>query len=196
MLFQKVKYTDQEILSSIKNGNSEHVLKFLYLTVRPKVQAWIRQNDGDAEEVQDIFQDAVIAFYKYIMENKFKEGNTVAGFIFSISKNLWINRAKQKSRLTGNVEKYANIPDEESGFPIHTIDQERTDKIQEILSQLGERCKELLTYSIFHTMSMEDISKRMGFGNADTAKTKNYKCKQRLIKLIKEHAHFKELLYS
>ena len=189
-------YTDDEILNAIKKGQSGDVLNYLYKNVQPKIKAHVLQNNGDEEEAQDIFQDAVIAFYKYVRMNQFKEGNSVAGFIYSISKNSWINRAKQKNRTVGNMEKHENNFAEENNFFAQTISDERTQKIQEILSQLGERCKELLTYSIYNRMTMEEISQKMGLNNANTAKTKHYKCKQRLIELVKENKHLKEFLYS
>lgn len=191
-----MNYSDAEVIESIKKGEANNVLTFLYKSVQPKVRSWVMQNNGDADEAQDIFQDAVIAFYKYVTEDKFKEGNSVAGFIFTISKNLWINRAKQMNKLERNVEIHADKHSEEMAAESQYISNEKAEKIQEILSQLGERCKELLTYSIFYRMSMEDISVKMGFSNADTAKTKNYKCKQRLIKLFKDNSHLKELLRS
>ena len=191
-----MKYTDDEILNAIKNGQSGDVLNYLYQNIQPKIKAHVLQNNGDEEEAQDIFQDAVIAFYKYVRMNQFKEGNSVTGFIYSISKNLWINRVKQKNKIVGNIEKHENNFMEENDFFSQTISNERADKIQEILSQLGERCKELLTYSIYNRMTMEEISVKMGFNNANTAKTKHYKCKQRLIQLVKENTHLKEFLYS
>ena len=191
-----MNYTDDEILRAIKSENSGSVLNYLYKNVQPKIKAWVLQNNGDVEEAQDIFQDAVIAFYKYVRMNQFKEGNNVTGFIYSISKNLWINRVKQKNRMVVNIEKHENNFIEENDFFSQIISNERANKIQEILSQLGERCKELLTHSIYDRMTMEEISKKMGFNNADTAKTKHYKCKQRLIELVKENKHLKEFLYS
>ena len=191
-----MNYTDAEILSAIKNGESGKVLNFLYKTVRPKIKAWVVQNNGDDDEAQDIFQDAIIVFHKYVVMDQFKKENSVAGFIYSISKNMWINRIKQKNKFNGNIESQLKTHSEENEFYVQTLNDERADKIQEILSQLGERCKELLTYSIFYRLPMEEISEKMGFSNANTAKTKNYKCKQRLIKLVKENAHLKEFLYG
>ncbi|MBN8703686.1 MAG: sigma-70 family RNA polymerase sigma factor [Bacteroidetes bacterium] len=189
-------YTDQDILLAIKSGNSESVLTHLYKVAKPKVKSLVLQNNGDEDEAQDIFQDAVVAFYKYVLAGQFKEGNSVTGFIYSISRNLWINRAKQKNRLVGNIENHTDVQFDGADAYTQTVSKERALKIQEILAMLGERCKELLTYSIFNKMSMEDISQKMGFSNADTAKTKNYKCKQRLIQLVKENQHLKEFLYS
>jgi RNA polymerase sigma factor (sigma-70 family) len=190
-----MKFTDTEIIIAIKNGQSKDVLLFLYKTVQPQVKSWIIKNKGSEEEAQDIFQDAVIALYKYVIQNKFKEENGVAAFVFTVSKNLWINRVKQKNKFVGDSELNKNIA-EENDFLAETINQERAVKIREILSKLGETCKELLTYKIYHQMSMEEISTKMGFNNADTAKTKHYKCKQRLIKLVKENEQLKEFLHA
>ena len=191
-----MRFSDEEILKAIQYGSSEEVLDFLYRTVQPKVSMWILQNNGDKEEAQDVFQDAVIAFYRYVKMNRFKQGNSVAGFIYSVSRNLWINRAKQKSRFVSDSEKHVNLAAEENDFYAQTISEDRAQRIQELLTQLGERCKELLTYSIFDNLSMEEISKKMGFSNANTAKTKNYKCKQRMIQLVKENEYFRSALYA
>ena len=184
------RYSDNDIIHLVRLGESNEVLSYLYKTLRPKIKNWILNNSGSEEEAQDIFQDAIIAFYKYVQQNKFEENKSIESFLFVVSKNLWINRVKQKNKLVNNLE---HIPDTfEEDYLDGQISEERTKKIQDILSQLGERCKDILTYSVFYKMSMQEISEKMDFSNADTAKTKNYKCKQRLIKLVKESKAVKE----
>jgi len=41
-------------------------------------------------------------------------------------------------------------------------------------------------YYYFDDMSMEEIAQKMSYANADTAKTKKYKCKQELDRKLKE----------
>jgi hypothetical protein len=41
---------------------------------------------------------------------------------------------------------------------------------------------------------MEDVCTRMNYNNPNTAKTKNYKCKQRLKNLINENPRIKQQL--
>ncbi|MFM8832834.1 MAG: RNA polymerase sigma factor, partial [Cytophagales bacterium] len=53
------------------------------------------------------------------------------------------------------------------------------------LEQLGETCRKVLTYYYFDEMSMQEIADKLGFANTDTAKTKKYKCKQKLDELVK-----------
>ena len=40
-------------------------------------------------------------------------------------------------------------------------------------------------YYYFDRMSMQEIADRLGFANTNTAKTKKYKCKQKLDNIVK-----------
>ncbi|MDG1477450.1 MAG: sigma-70 family RNA polymerase sigma factor [Vicingaceae bacterium] len=185
-------YTDKEIIESIRKGKTERVLSYLYDTAQYKIRKWILKNNGSEEEAQDIFQDAVLSFYNYVLENRFDEGKSVQGFLFAIGKNAWVNRAKQKNRLiTGEkeMEKMDSVPDDVALIS-QSMDDDNTKKIEALLDKLGERCKQMLTYSIFYDMRMDEIAETMGFANANAAKTKNYKCKQRLIGIIKENPNY------
>ena len=185
-------YTDKEIIESIRKGKTERVLNYLYDTAQYKIRNWILKNNGNEEEAQDIFQDAVLSFYNYVLENRFDESKSVEGFLFAVGRNAWVNRAKQKNRLiTGENEmsKMSNVPDD-AALISQSMDEDNSQKIEALLSKLGDRCKQLLTYSIFYNMRMDEIAETMGFNNANTAKTKNYKCKQRLIGIIKENPKY------
>ena len=193
------KYSDIEIVKEIKKGNSDEVLLFLYETTQYKLTSWILKNNGDEEEAQDIFQDSVLSFYEYVLNSKFEVGKSVDAFIFSIGRNKWINRAKQKNKLVVGVEekdfsvdKTPEISDEFSSL----FTEDKSAKMDVLLTQIGEVCKELLTYSIFYNMDMTSIAEKMSFSNANTAKTKNYKCKKRLMKIINENEQVKDWLYQ
>lgn len=189
-MFKKKKYTDLQLINLVKKGESDNALLYLYKTIQPKVTRWILQNNGSIEEAQDIFQDSVIVFYKYIVENKFKESESIEGFIYSVAKNKWINRAKQQQKITSLSGDYSSTHEE------FQEKEANTKNIEALLEQLGEVCKELLTYSIFYKMTMDDIALRMNYSNANAVKTKNYKCKQRLVKLVKDKESLRSLLYN
>lgn len=192
------KYTDIEIVNEIKAGNSDEVLLFLYQTTQYKLTGWILKNNGNEDEAQDIFQDAVLSFYQYVLNGSFKDGASVDGFIFSIGRNKWINRAKQKNKMVTGVEENTlgiTDPEEEEGFS-SIMREDNAEKMNALLEKLGQRCKELLTYSIFYNLKMNEIAEKMAFSNADTAKTKNYKCKKRLMKIINDDEHVKTWLYQ
>jgi RNA polymerase sigma factor (sigma-70 family) len=186
-----VNYSDEVVLKAIKNGD-DRVLIHLYKQVLPKIKTYILKNNGSEDDAKDIFQDSVLIFYKYVKQGKFNPENEIAGFIFSISRNLWINQAKKKNRV---VELSESTPMEfEISFADELITREREEFVVKMFSKLGETCKQILLYSIYHKFSMKEIKEKMNFTSENVAKTKNYKCKQRLISLVKENTSVENML--
>jgi predicted DNA-binding protein YlxM (UPF0122 family) len=52
------------------------------------------------------------------------------------------------------------------------------------LNQLGEPCRTLLEDYYFQDLSMQLITEKFGYTNADNAKNQKYKCLMRLKKLF------------
>jgi RNA polymerase sigma factor (sigma-70 family) len=98
-------------------------------------------------------------------------------FIYSICQNLWRKELDRKKRLS-NEEK-------DTPTSIDMDSPEREKIMAKCLDQLGETCRKVLMYYYFDEMSMQEIAEKLGFANTDTAKTKKYKCKQKLDELVK-----------
>lgn len=187
-----MEYSDKEVLSLINNGEDDRALSFLYKKLLPKIRHLVKNNSGDDEEAYDIFQDAILIFYKHVKNGKFNTQYEIGGFIYSISRNLWINRAKQKNRTTALTPGDSEV--EDNNILDDLITKEREDHVMKMLSSIGEKCRELLLYSIFHKFSMKEICQKMGLSTENAAKTQNYKCKQKLVELVKDNSYLKDLL--
>ncbi len=187
--------SDKEIIHGILNNDDDKVLSMLYAEVLPNVENFICKNSGNVDEAHDIFQDAIIIFYKQVKEKKFDEKYKIAGFLYSVSRNLWINRAKRKQRQVQLTDKESFIKIDNDVLD-DIINDERVALINDMLGKIGENCKEILMYSIYKKLSMKEICELMGYSSENTAKTRNYKCKQRLIKLVKESQFLSEELKS
>ena len=66
--------------------------------------------------------------------------------------------------------------------------------VKAILEKLGKKCAELLQYSIYYRLSNREICNKMSFTSEDAVKTQKYKCKQKLISLMKSHPVNQELI--
>ena len=193
MGIKKASFTSDKILKAIANGEDRLVFNHLYEDCLPKIEKYILRNNGDKDEAYDIFQDALLIFYKQVKLNKFKKEHEVHGFIYSVGRNLWINRIKKRNKQV-SMDGQVFINDTN---PLQDlITKERETIISEVLGKLGERCKELLTFSIYQNYSMDKIREAMGFSTVNAVKTKHYKCKQRLIKLVKDNKAFKNTLQN
>ena len=182
-LFTK-KYTDSEILEAILKGKDEKVLAYLYKEVLPLVIGYVTKNQGSTDEAKDIFQDAVIRFYKSVKTGAFQEKCSISTFIFGISRNLWINYTKQKSRMVSDDK--IQFAQDSANLEEDLVSEEKVSVVNKLLEMLGEQCQQLLRYTVYDGLSMREVVALMGFSSEDVAKTYNYRCKQKMLKLVKE----------
>lgn len=143
-------------------------------------------NSGTEEEAMDVYQDALVVFWQKARSGKLVLTSKMSTFIYSICQNLWRKELDRKKRLSNEEKDSSELLDTESA--------EREKIIANCLQQLGETCRKVLMYYYFDELSMQDIAEKMGFANTDTAKTKKYKCKQKLDELIKSQYSEKDFL--
>ena len=171
-----LEMNEKEIFERIQKGD-EKALELIYKKYYRMMTKLVISNSGTEEEARDIYQDALVVFWQ-----KARSGNLVmtakmSTYIYSICQNLWRKELERKKRLS-NEEK-------DSAQTLDTDSAEREKIIAKCLDQLGETCKKVLMYYYFEEMSMQEIADKLGFANTDTAKTKKYKCKQKLDELVK-----------
>lgn len=185
-----VEHSDETIVQAILKGNDSNVLSFLYQSVLPKVRNHILRNKGTIEEANDIFQDAVLILYNRVLEGKFENTPNVRGFIIHASKNLWINRVKRLNKFDSHEINNEDFVEDKTVID-DIITSEQATAIRTLFNMVGEKCKQLLTYSIYLNMSMEEIASKLELPNANAAKTQNYRCKQKLADLVEKHKDLK-----
>jgi RNA polymerase sigma factor (sigma-70 family) len=174
---------DKDIIESIKEGKNTQILEDLYEKVLPKISKYICKNSGNKDDAFDIFQDGVIIFYKYIITGRFREEFEISGFLYTVCKNLWINKVKHDKMLIRIEEKHESTDNYENILDF-IITKEREEEVRRLLMKLGEKCRKLLQYVFFYQLSTKEICEKMGFSSADTLKTKKYKCKKQLLEII------------
>ncbi len=167
---------DSEILEKIRKGD-ESALDYLYKKNFKMMTKLVINNNGTEDEAKDIYQEALIVFWQKVISGNLTLSSKISTFLYSICQNLWRKELERKSRMS-NEEKDT---EEELDFD----QQERIEIVNRCINQLGETCRRILTYYYFDSLSMHDIADLLGFANADTAKTKKYKCKKELDELIK-----------
>jgi RNA polymerase sigma factor (sigma-70 family) len=168
--------SDNEILEKIRKGD-ESALDYLYKKYFKMMAKLIITNNGTDEEARDIYQEALIVFWQKAVSNNLVLTSKISTYLYSICQNLWRKELDRKSKLS--------YEDKDGSDGFDPDKEERIKIINNCINELGETCRKLLTYYYFDEMSMSDIAEKLGFANADTAKTKKYKCKKHLDTLIK-----------
>lgn len=173
---------NQEIIDAIQNGQNTKVLNHLYETALPQIVKFICSNNGDEDEAKDIFQDAVVSLFTTVKLGKFEQGKEVNGFLFFVSRNMWINRVKRKNRQY-DISKIHMPMSEENALAV-IITKDKEDVIDKFMSMMGSKCKQLLKYVIYDNLSMKEIAKLMNFAGETVAKNAHYRCKQKMMDLL------------
>lgn len=167
---------DQEILARLKQGD-ENTLDLLYKTHYRMMIKLIIKNNGTEEEAKDIYQESLIVLWQKAKDDNFILTSKISTYLYSICLNLWRKELERKKRFSYEVKEGSDI-----------MDMDRDERIKIInmcIQKLGETCRDVLTYYYFDRLSMVEIAEKMGFANADTSKTKKYRCKKELDQLVK-----------
>ncbi len=187
---------DQEIIliNRLKDGDDSEILEYLYKQTLRKVRNYIIKNNGNTEEANDIFQDAIIILLNHIRGGKWDFKHDLDAFMFSISKNLWINKVRKDKRLV-NYEHLGQF-ENESDFKdqlTELIDKEKAKAYRTVFEKLDEKCRRLLNMVMVERLSMKVISIELGYSSEDVAKARHYKCKQTLTQFIKNDVELVKL---
>lgn len=183
--FNFMKIKEEEIPELIRLQKDKQVIAHLYDEVFPVVQRYIKKNNGIAEDAKDVFQDALIYFYKQVTSNTFNPKYTVYGYLFRLSINRWFNKLNKDKNVVLKDEILEHFDNDivynEGYYP----NEEGNNKIKKFISTIGERCVELLTLRIYSDMLFEDIALRLEFSTEASAKMQFKRCRERLVNAIK-----------
>lgn len=166
---------DSEVIDRIKKGD-DSAAEFLYEKHYRMMVRLIVKNSGTENDAQDIYQDAIIVFWEKVTSGNLVLTSKISTYLYSICNNLWRKELERRRRLSS----------EEADKPVEMdiSKDERISSIHECINKLSDTCQKVLKFYYFDNMSMSDIAERLDFSNADTAKTKKYKCKKELDKMV------------
>lgn len=189
-----VNYSDKQILEAIRSGDNRDVLKHLYISLLPNVERYICNNSGSKDEAFDVFQDAIMVFFKQIRSNTYDESKfKIAGYIYTICKNLWINLAKRKTLENNWGKQQVHNTDIQESIEQNLITEERKTILDKLFNQMGEDCKKVLHYSIYLDLSAKEIADKLG-GNENSIRVQSFRCRKKLRDMVQANASLLNIL--
>ncbi len=187
--------SDKEILEQIAKGDPMRSMDILYEREFPKIKSYIIKNSGSHEDARDIFQEAIMILFTHVKLGKFKEEYDIAGFLFIVGRNAWRKQAG-KSVIMSDIDGREDLYKDSDSLYHKIFDEEKKNIVAELLDSVGENCRKILELVLFEYKPLKEVAKLLGYASETTAKTRHYKCKQRLIKKVKDSPRLIELLKS
>ncbi|MCD6659709.1 MAG: sigma-70 family RNA polymerase sigma factor [Lentimicrobium sp.] len=189
-----IHFSDRAIVEGLKL-NSDYIIKHVYQEFFPTIKYLIKKNTGNDEDAEDIFQESLIVVLKNVQKEDFYLTCSFLTYMYSISRNLWMQRLKVKRKGASNfdlIEKFINIP-ESSSPETAEAEQMKYRIYREHFNAMEKDCQRILLLSL-QKFSSKDIADTMGYGSENYAKTKKYNCKERLKKAIMSDPRMKDFI--
>jgi RNA polymerase sigma factor (sigma-70 family) len=174
--------SDNTLLNQLKSEDSAS-FDLLYQFYFPLVAAYVKQNLGNNEDAEDIFQEAIIVLLQKVRQPDFVLTSSLKTYLYAVAKNLWLKR------LRDNKMKIVDSELSLSNYATETFDIEpetsREEKVENWLLKITRNCQNILKALFFYEVPMDNLMVKMGWKNKHTASTQKHKCIQQ-VKTVKE----------
>jgi len=187
----KNRLEDAELFVAIKQGQHK-LLDELYIRHREAFLTYAqRQLFATEEDAADCFQDAVIAFYKNIVNGKLQELTcSTRTYLFAIGKRLVYRKNQQRHReVTSDPDAgigLGNDPADELDMSLlnRFEDDHRKALLAGALAKMGDTCRELLTLFYYHRYPIESIQNSLSLSSPGATRIKKMRCLDKLKKIL------------
>jgi RNA polymerase sigma factor (sigma-70 family) len=188
-------HPDQELIELIKQDSDN--LKIVNKKTRKYCLHYMNKYayDSNRDEIEDIYQDALIVLYEKIKDGNFELSCSIQTYLNSICYNQLLRVSKINQRTTP-IETTDDDDDtyskHEGGiddwFPIDVhVNTERLERINDALQTMktvkGD-CYELLIQFFYHKKTMAQLATIFNYKDADTAKNLKARCQKKLKEMI------------
>lgn len=194
--------SDQDIINSIRdNEKIEPTVRYLYANYYDSLASYIRSNQGNDQDAEDIFQECIVIFMEAVRHNKFRGDSKIKTFLYAIMRNLWLNELKRRNRALQRESRYYDEnPKVEESAQVSLRETEAKQQLASLLTQLGDNCKKILNLFYYQDMPMKEIYLEMGYENEQIARNMKYKCMKKMHALLDANEemkqHFKNLFVN
>ena len=189
-----MKDIESEIIESIRNGENNKALNYLYRDPLNKIRKYVLTNSGSMDDANDVFQDAVITFFHYVRTGKYKEEYDLDGFLYRVAKNAWIDKVRKNSKMVASFDHADFEEDADDNILAQLLSKEKLKFFHQIFDQLEENCKTILRYVLFEKKTMKEIKELLGYKHENVVKSQHYRCKQYFSKLLDKNEEIKNIL--
>ena len=187
-----IEYSEDELLTGIRSKDNK-VLEFIYQQYYPSVSHLVRNNNGSFFDAEDVFQDSIIILFQKFKDNNQKLQCTVKTYLYSISKNLWMQRLEKKKRTPVDFSDVENYIDMKVEIGKEYIEFEKERLYQKHYLNMSKSCMQLLAL-VVRKISSEELAKKMGFKTGQYARKRKSQCRKTLLMKIQNDPDYKRLL--
>ena len=180
------RLADAELYEALRLGE-RRAFDHLYRHALPMATTTLTQMGCPLAEVDDLFQDALLALHQNIVDGRYvlRADTKVTTYLVRLCRNRWIDRTRRvayrRTESVGEHARDAGDPDDGSAMDELMEHERRLERLDAAFALLGERCQHLLRRFYFDRVPLAEIAEERGI-TPPSAKNEKYRCMQRLRK--------------
>lgn len=187
-----INYSNEEILNGILR-NDNVILQYIYKSFYYKVNLFVKKNNGDNDDANDIFQESVIVIYRKLKANELVLNCSFETYLFAICKYLWLKNLTRQKTEKDMIMENSSMEEYDHDFMEMADKNERYKLFQKHFQMLGSDCQKLLQL-FFDKTPLKQIAQIMGFNSEKYVKKRKFKCKEYLVTSIKQDINYKKIV--
>jgi RNA polymerase sigma-70 factor (ECF subfamily) len=182
---------DNQILEAIKRGDPK-VLEKLYDDNRQPFLVWASQSyQCESEDAVEIYQKAYTILYLNVRNEKLTSlTSTIKTYLFSIGKNLFREKFRDKHNRLVNLDDVSNTNAIDNHLDTNVFenyqDEHQKELVRHLLNEIGNPCKKLLQLMFIQGYSAEAVVHEMGYSDERVVRKRKSLCLKKLREMVAE----------
>jgi RNA polymerase sigma-70 factor (ECF subfamily) len=150
-----------DCICRIAVARDEAAFEVLFRHFAPRLKSYFVRLGADLSMAEEITQEALVSVWKNA--GQFERSKAAAStWIFTIARNLSIDRFRQARRPAFDPSDPALVPDDEPPPDIQLERAETEQKVRQIMNSLSPNEKSVLMLSFYENRSHGEIAKQLG----------------------------------
>jgi RNA polymerase sigma factor (sigma-70 family) len=177
-----IHYLEESLIAELRKKN-DSALRQLYHAHYPMVLHMVVANSGTEAEAKDVYQEAIIHFYERLQEADFVLTCKIKTYLYAVCRKLWLQRLSARHKFV-RIDELEQVEGIEEAVTDIEVKEKNFFTMDLSLEKLGEPCRTILEDYYLRNLTMDEITLKFGYTNADNTKNQKYKCLQRLKKIF------------
>jgi RNA polymerase sigma factor (sigma-70 family) len=172
------RVSDIQLLEDLQtNERQDDAIRKIYREYYGISAHYVTQNNGEQSDAEDIFQEVLIAFIELVRDGKFRGECSVSTFLYTLTRNMWINELGKRDRSKIREEKF-EVTKEIVDFDFGQLMESREARkiVSGLIRELGETCQKILLAFYYHNLPIKEILQTLNYQNEQVVRNKKYKC--------------------
>ncbi len=182
---------NKRLLKAIRDGDNL-VIRQLYTDCFQYTTKFVQTNNGTLDDAMECFQEALIVLFRGACKEEFVLKTDVKYFLAGVVKNIWLKeleRRKKSKKILTSPDLQRNNLQETEDFDQILLEKikldENYDKLSIALNEIGDNCRQLLSYTFFEKKKDKEIAVLMDYA-LEFVRQKRKRCLNKLKKITNE----------